>query len=139
MKMLTTLFAIVTLSTTLGVAGCSKKRDEEAKDLTPVPKTGEAKPETAPKPDEVKKEEPKAAPVAAGDLPAECNDYKAAIAKLATCDKMPKEARDALTKAFDQASATWATLPAEQKAGLSSACKAGADAVTASAKTTCGW
>ena len=145
MNKLTTLFAIVTLATTLGLSGCKKKRDEEAKDNPPAAKAGEMKPDdtkAAPKPDdkapvEVKKDD-KAVP-AAGDLPAACADYKAAIEKLATCDKMPKEARDALKSAFDTASASWATLPAESKAGLSTACKAGADAVTASAKTTCGW
>jgi hypothetical protein len=81
-----------------------------------------------------------AAPAAAaGDLPAECNDYKAAIEKLSSCDKMPQAARDALKNAFDQASGSWASLPAEAKAGLATACKAGADAVMQSAKATCGW
>ena len=82
-----------------------------------------------------------AAPAAAGggDLPAECNDYKAAIEKLASCDKMPQQARDALKNAYDQASAGWANLPAEAKANLATACKAGADAVMQSAKQVCGW
>jgi hypothetical protein len=81
-----------------------------------------------------------AAPAAGGgDLPAECNDYKAAIEKLASCDKMPQQARDALKNAYDQASAGWANLPAEAKANLATACKAGADAVTQSAKQVCGW
>lgn len=74
-----------------------------------------------------------------GDLPAECNDYKAAIEKLASCDKMPQQARDALKNAYDQASAGWANLPAEAKANLATACKAGADAVMQSAKSVCGW
>ena len=81
-----------------------------------------------------------AAPAAGGgDLPAECNDYKAAIEKLASCDKMPQQARDALKNAYDQASAGWANLPAEAKANLATACKAGADAVMQSAKQVCGW
>ena len=46
---------------------------------------------------------------------------------------------DALKQAYDQASAGWANLPAESKAGLATACKAGADAVMQSAKATCGW
>jgi hypothetical protein len=75
-----------------------------------------------------------AAPAAAaGDLPAECNDYKAAIEKLAACDKLPQAARDALKQSYDQASASWAGLPAEAKASLATACKAGADAVKQSA------
>ena len=79
-----------------------------------------------------------AAPAAAaGDLPAECNDYKAAIDKLSSCDKMPKEARDAMKSAFDQASTSWAGLPAEAKASLATACKAGADAVKQSSAAMC--
>jgi len=74
---------------------------------------------------------------AAGDLPAECNDYKAAIEKLSSCDKMPKEARDAMKTAFDQASTGWAGLPAEAKASLATACKAGADAVKQSSAAMC--
>jgi len=81
-----------------------------------------------------------AAPAAGGgDLPKECADYKAAIDKLASCDKMPQAARDSLKQAYDQASSGWANLPAEAKAGLATACKAGADAVMQSAKATCGW
>ena len=80
-----------------------------------------------------------AAMAGGGDLPKECADYKAAIEKLASCDKMPQQARDALKQAYDQASAGWANLPAESKAGLATACKAGADAVMQSAKATCGW
>ena len=78
-------------------------------------------------------------PAAAGNLPAECNEYKAAIEKLSACDKMPQQARDALKQAYDQASAGWANLPAEAKANLATACKAGADAVMTSGKQVCGW
>lgn len=131
MKKLATLFAITALS--FGLAACKKKKDEEAKEPAAVTaeKTTEAKP--APKPDD------KATPAAAGDLPKECNDYKDAIAKLASCDKMPQQSRDALKQAYDQASAGWANLPADAKANLGTACKAGADAVTQSGKATCGW
>jgi len=81
-----------------------------------------------------------AAPAAAGgDLPAECAEYKAAVEKLATCDKLPAASRAALKKSFDDASASWASMPAEQKAGLSTSCKAGTEAVMSSAKTPCGW
>lgn len=76
---------------------------------------------------------------ATGTLPKECDDYKDAIAKLANCDKMPQQARDALKQAYDQASAGWSNLPAEAKAGLATACKAGADAVMQSGKAACGW
>jgi hypothetical protein len=148
MKKLTTLFAIVALTTTLGLAGCKKKGNaQEGKDDTaakPMDNTGDMKKDdkgAAPAAGgDMKKDDKGAAPAAGGgDLPAECNDYKAAIEKLASCDKMPQQARDALKQAYDQASAGWANLPAESKAGLATACKAGADAVMQSAKATCGW
>lgn len=75
----------------------------------------------------------------ADGLPAECVDYRATVEKLKTCDKIPEKARDALVKAFDDAAARWATLPEGAKAGLSTSCKAGSEAVVAAAKDTCGW
>jgi hypothetical protein len=77
-----------------------------------------------------------AAPAAGGgggDMPAECNDYKAAIEALAKCDKLPQATRDALKQSYDQTSAAWASVPAEGKAALGTACKAAADAVKQSA------
>ena len=68
-----------------------------------------------------------------GDLPAECNDYKAAIEALAKCDKLPQATRDALKQSYEQTSAAWAQVPAEGKAALGTACKAAADAVKQSA------
>ena len=82
---------------------------------------------------------PPAPAAAAGDLPSECNDYKTAIDRLSTCEKMAPKAREALKKAFDDASAGWANLPADAKSGLAPACKAGTDAVVSAAKQTCGW
>jgi hypothetical protein len=76
---------------------------------------------------------PAAAPAAAGDLPAECNDYKAAIEALSKCDKLPQATRDALKQSYDQTSAAWASVPAEGRASLGTACKAAADAVKQSA------
>ena len=64
-----------------------------------------------------------------GDLPQECKDYQAAIEALAKCDKLPQATRDALKKSYEQTSAAWASVPAEGKAALSTACKSAADAV----------
>lgn len=133
MKKLATVFTMITLATTLSLAGCKKKTGDEATDKAAKPAdnmAGDKKDMAADKKDEKK-------PAAAGDLPAECNDYKAAIEKLSTCDKMPKESRDAMKSAFDQASTSWAGLPAEAKASLATACKAGADAVKQSASAMC--
>ena len=143
MTKLTTLFVVAALAFT----GCKKKDDaaKDNKDTTAEQKTTEGAPAAAPTPAPAGTAAPAAAgtapaaPAAAGDLPAECNDYKAAIDKLSSCDKMPQQARDALKQAYDQASAGWASLPAEAKANLATACKAGTDAVTTSAKQVCGW
>ena len=70
---------------------------------------------------------------AAGDLPAECGEYKAAIEALAKCDKLPQQTRDALKQSYEQTSTAWASVPAEGKAALATACKAAADAVKQSA------
>jgi hypothetical protein len=141
MKKLTTLLTVAALATTLALAGC-KKKDEAAKDNkdTAAQKTTEGS-AAAPAPATAPAAAPATgtAPAAAGNLPAECNDYKAAIDKLASCDKMPQQARDALKQAYDQASTGWASLPAEAKANLATACKAGTDAVNTSAKQVCGW
>ncbi len=80
-----------------------------------------------------------AAAAGGGDLPKECQDYKAAIEKLSTCDKMPQQARDAMKQGFETASKAWAGLPADAKASLATGCKAGVDAVNQSAKAVCGW
>lgn len=144
MKKLTTLFAVIALATTLGLTGCKKKKDGETSADKPAEGTtatgsAAAAPTPAAPAAPAATGSAAAAPAAAGDLPAECNEYKAAIEKLSTCDKMPQQARDALKQAYDQASAGWANLPAEAKANLATACKAGADAVTTSAKQVCGW
>lgn len=74
-----------------------------------------------------------------GGLPTECAAYKAQVEKLKTCEKLPPKAKEALVKAFDDAAAGWATLPEAAKAGLSTSCKAGTEAVIAAAKEACGW
>ncbi|MBL9018551.1 MAG: hypothetical protein JNL83_30475 [Myxococcales bacterium] len=68
-----------------------------------------------------------------GDLPAECKDYQAAIEALAKCDKLPQATRDALKQSYEQTSAAWASVPAEGRAALGTACKSAADAVKQSA------
>ncbi len=137
MNKLTTMLAkmlpMLALTTAFSLAGC-KKTPEEAK-VDPVTKPTEAKPEET-KPTETKPTEAKpteAKPAAAGDLPAECNDYKAAIDALTKCDKLPQTTRDALKQSYDQTSTAWASIPAEGKAALGTACKAAADAVKQSA------
>jgi hypothetical protein len=129
MKKLSTMLAMLAMTTALGVAGCNKGKDEKKVDPVAKPTEETAKP-TETKPDEKKPDEAKPA---AGDLPAECADYKAAIDALAKCDKLPQATRDALKQSYDQTSAAWANVPAEGKAALGTACKSAADAVKQSA------
>ena len=75
----------------------------------------------------------------ADGLPPECAEYKATVEKLKSCDKMPPKAKDALIKAFNDASAGWANMPEGAKAGLNQSCKAGTEAVAVAAKEACGW
>lgn len=137
MKKLSTLFAIAAVTTTLGAAGCKKDESKEQPSAKPtttdqtMPKPDETKPEET-KPTETKPTEGQPA-AAAGDLPKECADYKAAVDKLATCEQLPAETRESLKKAYEQTSAAWANVPAEGKAALATACKSATDAVNQSA------
>ncbi len=149
MKKLSILFACVAMSLTLGVAGCKKKK-EEAKTDTTAPKTEEKAGDMKGSAGETKPAETKpaeggsAAPAAGGggDLPAECNDYKAMIEKLASCDKMPQQSRDALKQGYDAMSQGWAnigSMPAEAKKAMADGCKQGTDALKQAAGAMCGW
>ncbi len=132
MRTLTTLLTTIALSTTIGLAGCKKDENKAtpATTETSAPKTTDSKPAdpaTAPTTADTKPTE--AQPAATGDIPAECDEYKAGIEKLASCDKLPPETKDTLKKAYEQAAAGWANVPAEGKAAVASACKSGADAL----------
>lgn len=76
---------------------------------------------------------------ASSGLPAECDEYKAAVERLATCEAMSKGARETLVKAYQDASEGWKKLPDAAKEKIKVSCKAGADAVISAAKTQCGW
>jgi hypothetical protein len=69
-----------------------------------------------------------AAPTGASTGIPECDEYKAAIDKLASCEAIPEATRKTMKDAFDQASGAWASLPAEGKAAAATGCKAAADA-----------
>jgi hypothetical protein len=75
---------------------------------------------------------------AAGGLPPSCVEYKEIISKLSTCDKMPKESRDALKQGFDAMEQGWAnigSMPPESIKALDDGCKQGVDALKQAAKT----
>lgn len=72
-------------------------------------------------------------------LPKECDDYKAAIDRLATCESLSAAARETFVKGYQESSGRWASMPESSKATLSTACQGGVDAVLAVAKARCGW
>ena len=125
MPNLTKLIAILVMTTGFGLAAC--KKDPEKATEAPVAKPTEPATPEVPKPTAAKPDDPK--PTAAADLPAECAEYKAGIEKLATCDKLPQASRDAMKQAYETTSASWASVPAEGKAALATACKSAADAL----------
>ncbi len=127
MPTMTKLIAIIAMTTGLGLSAC--KKDPDTAEQAPVAKPTEANP-TDIKPAEPKPPETK--PTATADLPTECTEYKAAIDKIATCDKVPQQTRDALKQAYDTSSNAWATVPADGKAALAASCKSATDAVTSS-------
>ena len=152
MKKLISVLAVAALSTTL-VVGCKKKGDEGKDNMAPKTdekaaddKAAKAVDDKMAKPadDKMAKPDDKAAAPAAGggDIPAECNDYKAAMEKLAACDKMPQASKDALKQGYDAMSQGWAnagSLPPEAKKAMADGCKQGADALMQSGKALCGW
>ena len=143
MKKLSILFACVAMSFTLGAAGCKKKEEKKAADpamTTDKPVDPNAKP-ADPKPVDPATKPTEGAPPT-GDLPTECNDYKAMIEKLASCDKMPQQSRDALKQGYDAMSQGWAnigSMPAEAKKAMADGCKQGTDALKQAAGAMCGW
>jgi hypothetical protein len=157
MKKLSMMFGIVAMTTTLGLAGCKNKRDTEKKDETAGKVTEPPAADPNAKPDPAKADPSKADPskadptktepaktddhAAAANLPAECNDYKASIDKLASCDKLPAASRDALKTSFEAQSKAWANVPADDaaKKTMADSCKTANDAVKTAAAKTCGW
>jgi hypothetical protein len=65
-------------------------------------------------------------------LPQACREYDRMIQRVLTCEKLPKEARDAMKQGFDAMSQAWEQLdgqPNEAVKAIGDACKAGADAM----------
>jgi hypothetical protein len=117
-------------------AGCRRRKKEDRQ--RPGRPTGE---DADPKPADPAAKPTEGAP-ATGDLPAECNDYKAMIEKLASCEKMPQQSRDALKQGYDAMSQGWANvgaMPAEAKKAMADGCKQGTDALKQAAGAMCGW
>jgi hypothetical protein len=73
-------------------------------------------------------------------LPAECNEYRETIKRLAQCgDALPKATRDNLQSHFEQQWAGWEKLPEQEKRTLAAICKSSSDNVRVAAAAGCGW
>jgi hypothetical protein len=148
MKKLTILFASAALALSLGAAGCKKKEAAKTDDTKTAPVDPNTKPVDPAKPADTTAPGTTTTTTTTtttpptGDLPAECNDYKAMIEKLASCDKMPQQSRDALKQGYDAMSQGWAnvgSMPAEAKKAMADGCKQGTDALKQAAGAMCGW
>lgn len=163
MKNLSILFTIIAMSTTLGVAGCKKKQDDAAKtDTTTTAKPAEGTSTTTPTPDPAKPADgttpatgttaDPAKPAdgttpatgttaAAGDLPAECAEYKTVMEKLATCEKLTPEAKTTLKTSFDEQSKSWQNMSGmaeDSKKAIIASCKQAVEAAKTTAGAQCG-
>jgi hypothetical protein len=63
---------------------------------------------------------------------AECDEYAAAVAKLTACNMLAQSARDSIVRSQQQMLAEIARVPADERAKMGSACKAGMDAIAMS-------
>jgi hypothetical protein len=122
--MKTFLFAMA-----LAAMGCKGKSDSEQQ---PAPAPA---PAPAPPQQPIKKEPP----IAVAGVPTECTDYKAAIERLSTCDKLDVQTRAKLRHEYNIAANMWNQMSTADKAKLVDACKGGIHAVEEAAKTPCGW
>jgi hypothetical protein len=71
----------------------------------------------------------------------ECNEYRSLVYKLASCEKLPQESRDALRQGFEAMERSWqdaSALPAEARRALADACHQAADALKRAVSATCG-
>jgi hypothetical protein len=120
-------------------AGC--KKDPAEGQPTPAPPAAPAAPAPTPAPAPKPAPPDNAKPTVLGPsgLPTECDAYKAAIDKLASCPKLAPDAKDSLIQAYQAATGSWTKLPEDSRKNLASTCKAAVESVNAAAKTQCGW
>jgi hypothetical protein len=133
MKKLTTMFTMLVLTTGL-VAGCKKKKDEEGKEPITAPATKTADSVKTPALPADKVDPPPT--MATGDLPKECQDYKAAVDGAMKCDAM-KATNSAYKTSLDTMSSSWTNLAGmapEGRKALGDGCKAAAAGVNAALK-----
>ncbi|HEU0034344.1 MAG TPA: hypothetical protein VFQ53_27165 [Kofleriaceae bacterium] len=136
--------AATTIALAFGLAACPKKQDEPKRDEATKPTTEATTPDktATPPPQQPAPSPTGSAPAGSGatigGLPAECNQYKELVDKLATCEKLGAQ-RDTLKANFDESWKAWAALPPDSRASVAPACKAAADSLRTTAAAACGW
>ncbi len=78
----------------------------------------------------------------AAELPVECERYRLAMAKIATCDKLPRASRDALQQGFEAMSHGWASVAnqsTDARRAMVAGCRQALDAIEQIGKPICGW
>lgn len=70
-----------------------------------------------------------------------CDKYKLRIDQIATCDKLPQQARDALKQGFEAMAQGWAMheAPEEARNQMEELCKQAVDALEQAVADMCGW
>ena len=75
-------------------------------------------------------------------IPPECEHYRLAIAKLETCDRLPRASRDALKQGYDTMSQGWtnaANQSPDARRAMVAGCKQALEALEPIGKSVCGW
>lgn len=75
-----------------------------------------------------------------GDMPGQCQDYRASVLEAANCPKLPQASRQALLDSYKQMADAWKsidfkTLPAASLETIEKSCKQGVDAMKQMMKT----
>lgn len=150
MKKLSRLGAVVlAVSTLVACDGSKPSERQEAPSTKSVDITPYVDPsKSADKPADKPAESPAPAGSAAGsaapttsptsDLPAECQDYKAAVDQMNACEKFGAT-KTKLAEEFGASWTAWEKLPADAKAKLAAQCKQSADSIRNVGRAACGW
>lgn len=145
---------VVAILLALSAAGCSNSKPDERKEAPATKTTGETPYVDPTKPVEKPAEKPvepappagsaagsattMAPPAPGADLPKECQDYKAMVDKMTTCEKFgPQKAK--LADAFTASWTAWEKLPADGKAKLAEECKKSAATIQSVGAAACNW
>ena len=128
--------ALIAIALVLGCA--KKKRDEEVVAPQPSPVVAI----DAMSIDAVKRVDPRIAPetpaMADGiEMPPACAELRKLLAKVATCEKVPQQTREALLSSFSQLDKAFEAAGSDTRAQLETSCQSAVAGIRESAKMLC--